>query len=77
MVQALKEKTTVQAGGTIHLEIPGLTPGTPVEVVVYIESNSTPKKNSLANRVGSAKGGFYSPEAVDGFLSQERGAWED
>ena len=75
MIQAIKERVTVQAGGKIEITHPELLAGTEAEVLIMIEQPLT-EPLPLASFVGKGKGCFTSAEEVDAFIRAERDAWE-
>lgn len=75
MIQAIKERVTVKAGGKIELCLPELPTGTEAEVVILIEQPAG-ERLPLASFVGKGKGCFANAEEVDAFLRAERDAWE-
>jgi hypothetical protein len=75
MIQAIKERVTVQAGGKIEITHPELLAGTEAEVLIMIEQPST-EPPPLVSFVGKGKGCFTSADEVDAFIRAERNAWE-
>jgi len=74
MLNALKQKVTVQPGGIVQIQSSELTPGSTAEVIVIPDAAIAPA-HSLAQFIGSAPGGFASPSEADVFLRHERDAW--
>lgn len=75
MIHAIKQLVTVQAGGRIELDAPGLKPGSRAEVII-LEIEELPQKRTLSSLIGTAKGSFSTPEEADAFLRKERDTWE-
>lgn len=74
MIQAIREKVTVQKGGVVQVSSPSLPDGAKAEVIVLID---LPKKQtSLSQMIGTAQSLFSSPEEVDQFLQEERHSWQ-
>jgi hypothetical protein len=78
MVQTIKERVTVEAGGVIRLRRPELREGTIAEVFVVVDgavgASTVPEITEL---FGKAKGSFASSEEADAFLRSERDAWDE
>jgi hypothetical protein len=74
MLNALKQKVTVQPGGIVQVQSSELMPGSLAEVIVIPEAGTVPRR-SLTQLIGSAAGGFASPDEADAFLRHERNAW--
>ncbi|MEO7297139.1 MAG: hypothetical protein ABI042_01035 [Verrucomicrobiota bacterium] len=72
MKTALRQKVVVQPGGVIQIHSPELKSGSSAEVIVLVESA---ERKSLAKLIGTAKGGFSSPQEADAFIHRERDAW--
>ena len=73
MVEVIRKKVVVEAGGKVQLEQTGLTEGAVAELVVLVDDN--PSKRRARDLFGSGKGGFNSPEDATRFIRQEREAW--
>jgi hypothetical protein len=77
MLNELRQRAVVQAGGVVSIQSPELSAGTAVEVVILIESEKTiATEQTLTQLIGAAKGNFATPEAVDQFIRQERDTWD-
>lgn len=74
MQNVLKQKVTVQPGGIVHIESPELVPGSIADVIIISEPSAAPAA-ALASLIGTATGGFATPQAVDAFIRQERHTW--
>ncbi len=74
MLPMLKQKVTVQQGGVVHVQSSELVPGSTAEVIIIPDRGVLPALK-LADLLGSAAGGFVSPEEVDAFVRRERDAW--
>jgi hypothetical protein len=73
MVQAIRQRVTVQSGGRIEIIAPQLKAGSQADVIIL---GQRPARNRrLAELIGQATGAFASPHDVDAFLRQERDAW--
>ncbi len=72
MKTALRQKAIVQPGGVIHVHSPELKNGSSAAVIVLVDSA---QEKSTATLIGSAKGGFASPQEADAFIRRERDAW--
>ena len=75
MLDAIRQKITVQAGGRIELSAPELAEGTQAEVIVIEEVAPQPVR-SLVTLIGQGRGAYTTPEAADAFLRGERDAWD-
>ena len=75
MVTTLRRRVVVQPGGRIELDVPDLPAGAAVDLILIVE-NSPSMSRSLAALIGSAQGGFATPEEADAFLDRERDAWD-
>jgi hypothetical protein len=77
MLNELRQRAVVQAGGVVSIQSPELSAGTAVEVVILIEPEKTiATEQTLTQLIGAAKGNFATPEAVDQFIRQERDTWD-
>lgn len=78
MLNAIKEKVTVKAGGKIVIQSPELIEGTTAEVIVMVD-NPPEKSRSLMSffGVGKGKGSFKTAKDVDSFIRAERDSWDD
>ena len=74
MQNMLKQKVTVQAGGVVHIESPELVPGSMADVIIIPETPASPPA-PLASLIGTAAGGFTTPQEADAFIRQERNTW--
>lgn len=70
----VKQKVTVQPGGVVHVQSSELVPGSTADVII-IPDSGTPPPAKLVELIGSAAGGFVSPEEADAFIRRERDAW--
>ena len=75
MIQAVKQRVTVQADGLIQIHVPEFKPGTIAEVIVLDSSEET-KKTSLTSFIGKGKGSFATAQEADAFIRKERNSWE-
>lgn len=75
MLNAIKQKVTVQPGGVVQIQSSELTPGSLAEVIV-IRDMASAAHQPLAQLIGSAPGGFASPNEADAFLRHQRDAWQ-
>ncbi len=75
MIQAFRDRVTVQPGGTIEVSHPELPAGASAEVIVMIES-ALASVPPLTDLIGKGKGCFASAEDVDAFIRRERDSWE-
>lgn len=71
MLQAIRQRVTIQPGGRIEIVAPEPTAGIEAKVIVLEERASTTRR--LADLVGSGKGPFDSPDEADRFIRRERG----
>ena len=80
MVQAIKQRVRIGAGGTIKVYDPALIEGTEVEVIVLVHETAPHPASedllSLASMFGAAKGVFQTPEEVDQHLRDLRDEWD-
>ena len=74
MQNVLKQKVTVQPGGIVHIQSPELVPGSIADVIIIPETAAEPPA-SLTSLIGTAEGGFATPEEADVFIRQERNTW--
>ena len=75
MQSALKQKVTVQPGGIVHIESPELVPGSIADVIIIPEISAAPPA-TLTSLIGTAAGGFATPQEADVFIRQERNTWQ-
>ena len=75
MIQAIRERVTVQSGGRIEIVHPELPSGAEAEVIVMLEPTAS-ELPRLASFVGKGKGAFQSAAEIDAFLRAERDAWD-
>lgn len=80
---ALRIETVVQPDGKIELNVPQLTPGQRVTVIVeaaeIVEAKAqTPQKRRAADILAEAPGHlqFQTAKDVDEYIREERDAWE-
>ena len=76
MQSALKQKVTVQPGGIVHIQSPELVPGSIADVIIIPETPDAPIA-TLTSLIGTAAGGFTTPQEADVFIRQERNTWQD
>lgn len=80
MAQSVKQAVVVEADGRIVIHVPQLKPGTHADVIVVERSERDQGDQSgtvrLSSLIGSCRGMFATPEEADGFLTQERDAWD-
>lgn len=74
MASTVKQKVTVQPGGVVQVQSPELMPGSTADVIVIPDTTALPL-SKLVKVIGSAAGGFASPDEVDAFIRRERDAW--
>ena len=74
---AIKITTTVQSGGRIEVDAPGLTAGQAVEVTISPIA-STPRRRSVLDILAECPGGllFKTAEEVDAYINEERNSWD-
>ena len=77
MLNAIREKVTVKAGGKIVIQSPELIEGTTAEVIVMVDPPGNPPSLMSFFGVGKGKGAFKTAEEVDKFIRAERDAWEE
>lgn len=77
MVQAIKKRVRVGAGGTIAVQDPALPEGAEAEVIVLL-GEAVPAKEvpPLASMLGAARGLFASPEEIDEYIRDLRDEWD-
>lgn len=75
MLAEIRQKAIVQPGGMIEIRSSELPVGTEVEVIVLVD-RSPEAPSSLANLIGTARGGFSTPAEADEFIRQERNSWD-
>ncbi len=73
MLQAIRQRVTIQPGGRVEIIAPELTAGNEAEVIILEEQ--APPARRLADLIGSGKGAFSSPQEADNFIRRERDAW--
>lgn len=73
MGQAIRERVTIQPGGTIEIHRPELPTGAVAEVTIVVQQPQE-EVPSLASLIGSARG-LYGTRA-EAYLERERGSWE-
>jgi len=77
MLNAIREKVTVKAGGKIVIQSPELVEGTMADVIVMVDQPTIePPPISSYFKVKKGKGAFKSSKEVDEFIRAERDAWE-
>ena len=75
IVTAIRQRVTVQPGGTIEVQSDELQPGAMAEVIVLVEAKIAPNP-TLSSFIGAGKGCYSSVEEVDAFIRSERDAWD-
>jgi hypothetical protein len=73
---AIKQETTVQPGGVIHIHSDELPAGAQAQVIVLIEKPAAVVFPTMRSILGAAQGSFKSSTEVDAFLRAERDSWE-
>lgn len=80
MVQAIKKRVRVQAGGVVSVQDASLPEGAEAEVIVLlseaVEAERLEDLPSLESMVGAAKGLFSSPEEIDQYIRDLRDEWD-
>jgi hypothetical protein len=76
MVQALKQRITIGAGGRVQIDHTDLPEGRAAEVIVLLEEPASPAARPLSSLFGAWKGQFASPEEVDAYVRELRDEWE-
>jgi len=80
MVQAIRKRVRVGAGGVVEVRDPQLQEGSEAEVIVLLdETAATPSAedaSALANIVGSGSGLFSSAEEIDQYIRDLRDEWD-
>ena len=82
MVQAIKKRVRVGAGGTIALSDPALVEGAEAEVIVLVgeaagaEASDRLPPLPLDEIIGSGSGGFESVEEIDRYIRDLRDEWD-
>jgi hypothetical protein len=72
---AIKQDTTIQPGGIIHIHSAELPEGAQAQVIVLVEQQPPLTFPTMLSLLGAAKGGFKSAAEVDAFIRAERDAW--
>lgn len=75
MQNVLKQNVTGQPGGIVHIESPELVPGSIADVIIIPETFAAPAA-TLTSLIGTARGGFATPEEAGVFIRQERNTWQ-
>lgn len=75
MGQAIRERVTIQPGGTIEIHRPELPTGAVAEVTIVVQQPQE-EVPSLASLIGSARGLYGTRAEADAYLERERGSWE-
>jgi hypothetical protein len=75
MIQAVKQRVTVQADGLIQIHVPEFKHGTIAEVIV-LDSSEEAKQTSLTSFIGKGQGSFATAQEADAFIRKERKALE-
>ncbi len=77
---AVRKQTRILSGGKVIVQDDALPDGVQVEVIVLInEAMDTPQADethSLADLLGSGRGGFQSAAEIDSFLRSLRDEWD-
>ena len=82
MVQAIKRRVRIGAGGRIEIEDASLPEGAEAEVIVLLgeatvaEASDRPPPMPLDQIIGSGKGGFGSVEEIDQYIRDLRDEWD-
>lgn len=79
MVQAIRQKLTIQRDGHLEVRDPALRKGDTAEVIVLVETEgqeSRLKAGSLTAIVGSRRGIYATPEEADAYLHKLRDEWD-
>ena len=76
MIQAVKQRVTVQTDGLIQIHVPEFKPGTIAEVIV-LDSSEQVEKTNLTSFIGLGRGSFSTPEEADAFIRKERNLSSD
>ncbi len=73
---AIKQDTTVQPGGVIHIHSDQLPDGVRAEVIVLVEKPLSVTFPTMRSMIGGAQGSFKSAAEIDAFVRAERDSWE-
>jgi hypothetical protein len=81
MVQALKQRVTIGAGGRVQIDASDLPEGRTAEVIVLVEeapvaSKPEARPTRLSDFIGKAKGSFASAEEADAYIRELRDEWD-
>lgn len=78
MSTEVRVKTVILPGGKIEITRPELIPGRRVTVVVTIDDNETIDQRHVIDLITTLPGHqlYRSVEEVDGYIREERDAWE-
>lgn len=92
MVQAIRKRVRVGAGGVVEVRDPQLQEGSEAEVIVLLDevlrpeapetiakapsSQDEPAPLPLTEIIGSGKGLFATPEEVDQYIRDLRDEWD-
>lgn len=78
MVQALKKRVRVEAGGVVSIQDASLPEGAEAEVIVLVGEalGDEPCPLPLTDIIGSGKGLFATPDEVDQYIRDIRDEWD-
>jgi len=80
MIQAVRKRVRVQAGGIVAVQDASLPEGAEAEVIVLLaeaaDADETEALPPLESMVGAAKGLFSSPEEIDQYIRDLREEWD-
>lgn len=78
MVQAIKQRITVGAGGRIQIDHTDLPEGRTAEVIVLLDDPTAvnPPARSLSSLFGACQGQFASAEEADAYVRNLRDEWD-
>lgn len=78
MQQVLRLQTRVKEKGAINLEIPQLTPGDDVEILIILPHAAASESLSVMDVLEQASGQriFKTADDVDTYLQDERSSWD-
>ena len=80
MIQAVRKRVRVQAGGIVAVQDTSLPEGAEAEVIVLLtetaEGEVSEELPPLESMFGAAKGVFNTPEEVDQYIRNLRDEWD-
>lgn len=80
MVQAIKKRVRIGAGGKVEIQDPALIEGAEAEVIVLLsevaEAAPAEELPPLESMIGAARGLFNSPEEIDRYIRDLRDEWD-